>query len=84
MILDLLLELFATIVAGFLSLTPSVSFSAESLLPIAAAVQGVGAANEYFPVHTLGLCLGVVFGLKVLMLGYRLVLFIYHQFWGSS
>lgn len=84
MITDLILELFTSILAGFLSLAPQVSFNAESIASIAGAINGLGAANGYFPVNTLAICLAAVMGLKVIMLGYRLLLFIYHQFWGSS
>jgi len=40
--------------------------------------------NGYFPVVVLGVCLTLVLGLKVALLGWRVVLFIWHQFWGSD
>ena len=71
--------------AGLLNIVPVASIDVSGLTVNASMVAGLaGTLNGYFPLVTLGVCLGVVFALKLFMLGYRLVLFIFHQFWGAS
>lgn len=85
MITAALLVLTLATVTGLLNIAPVASIDVSALAVNASTVAGLGGTlNGYFPVVTLGVCLGIVFGLKVFMLGYRLVLFIFHQFWGAS
>ncbi len=85
MITQLLVGIILGTISGMLSLAPSWQVD---LSPLANAVHDFGhkaaTFNGYFPLITLGLCLAIVFGLKAGMFGWRLILFIYHQFWGSS
>jgi len=53
----------------------SVSFSFGGML---------GSMNGYFPISVLLGCLVLLLSLKVFLLGWRVVLFIYHQFWGAD
>lgn len=85
MITAWLLILFLSTVTGLLNIAPTASIDVGALAANTGTVAALGGTlNGYFPLVTLGVCIGVVFGLKVFMLGYRLVLFIWHQFWGSS
>ena len=70
--------------SGLLGLLPAARLDFSALAGVAAVGDGAAMLNGYFPIATLGLCLALVFGLKIFMLGYRVLLFVYHQFWGSS
>lgn len=56
--------------------------------PFEASAYNVGstmaAIDGYFPVSTILVCLILLVSVKVFLLGFRFVTFIYHQFWGSS
>lgn len=41
-------------------------------------------ADGYFPVLTTIVCAGVVLTVRVGLLAWRVVIFVYHQFWGSN
>jgi hypothetical protein len=85
MITAALIAMFLSTLTGLLNLAPTTSIDVSGLTANVGTVASLaGTLNGYFPLFTLGMCLGVVFGLKVFMFGYRLVLFIWHQFWGSS
>lgn len=43
-----------------------------------------GALDGYAPVAVIGVCLVLLLSLKVFMLGWRLIVFVYHQFWGAE
>lgn len=43
-----------------------------------------GALNGHLPVAVAGVCLVLLLALKVFLLGWRALVFIYHQFWGSQ
>jgi len=80
-----LIALFLSTVTGLLNIAPAATIDVAALATNTGTVAALGGTlNGYFPIATLGVCLGIVFGLKVFMFGYRLVLFIWHQFWGSS
>lgn len=84
MIIVALLGILLATVGGLLNIIPVAAIDVSGLVANVSQVSGLaGTLNGYFPLVTLGMCLGVVLGLKLLMLGYRLVLFVYHQFWGS-
>lgn len=85
MITFALVALFLGTITGMLNIAPTATIDVSSLATNAATISSLaGTLNGYFPLVTLGVCIGIVLGLKVFMLGYRLVLFIFHQFWGSS
>lgn len=72
-------------VSGLLNIVPQATIDVSSLTANASAVAGLaGTLNGYFPLVTLGVCIGIVIALKAFMLLYRVVLFVWHQFWGSS
>jgi hypothetical protein len=80
-----LLVLCLSTLTGLLNIAPVAAIDVSGLAVNVSTVAGLaGTLNGYFPLVTLGVCLGIVFGLKVFMLGYRLVLFVWHQFWGAS
>lgn len=85
MITEALLSLVVATLTGMLNLAPTWTFDMSGISTNAGSIAGlVSAWNGYFPVVTFGTCLGLVFGFKVGMLGWRFILFVYHQFWGSS
>lgn len=85
MITEALLTFMAEAVGAVLGLVPQWEPPTEAL---AASSSSLGAsaarANGYFPVVTLGACLVLVLGFKVFLIVWRLVVFIYHQIWGSD
>lgn len=53
----------------------SVGFSVGSM---------AGALDGYAPVAVIGVSLVLLLSLKVGLFGWRLVVFVYHQFWGAE
>ena len=84
MITELLLLALLPSISGLLGLLPAATLNLSALSNVTSIGAQAAMLNGYFPVGTIGTCLGVVKGLKVFMLGYRALLFIYHQFWGSN
>lgn len=85
MITAWLLGLLLGTLSGMLGLIPGGVLDMSGMVANVSMISSLaGTLNGYFPLVTLGICLGVVLGLKLLMMGWRLVLFVYHQFWGSS
>jgi hypothetical protein len=84
MITELFILAMLPALTGLLSLLPSVILDLTSLQAVGSIGSTAGMLNGYFPVATLGMCMGLVLGLKGFMLGYRVILFVYHQIWGSS
>lgn len=80
MIGEVLFSIFAGLLSGFLSLFPPMAWNLTAATAIGNVAARAGLWNGYFPVQTLALCLGLVLTLRVFMSGYRLVLFVYHQF----
>jgi len=72
-------------VRAVMGLVPVWDPAADPFSSAAFDVGGMaGALNGYVPVALLGLCLVLLLSLKVFMLGWRLIVFIYHQFWGAE
>lgn len=84
MITEFFIDMWAGLTAGFLTLLPAWEADTSSFSQIAAVMAGFGGMNGFFPVATLGICLGLVMGLKLFMLWYRFAFFVYHQIWGSD
>ena len=84
MVTEFIIGMTCGIISGFLDLMPSFTIDMSSLAAAGEAIGRAGALEAYFPVTTLFICFALVLGLKLWMLGYRLVLFVYHQFWGSA
>lgn len=85
MITEALVVFAAEIVTGILSLIPMWEPPDEALVTSGSNLGSSAArANGYFPVSLLGLCLILVLGYKAFLIIWRLIVFIYHQFWGSD
>lgn len=85
MITQGVLSVVLGLVSGLVSLLPQFSVTLDSAAAAAQTTGStVGMLNGYFPVATVGGCLVAVFGFKVFMAAYRVVFFVYHQFWGSD
>jgi hypothetical protein len=80
-IIDSIVGILTAMLTGVLGLAPTwgTGFGAN----ITAGAGDLGAAlafaNAYFPVVTLGACLGVVIGAKFALMGWSLCKFIYAQ-----
>ncbi len=85
MVIEALIDTIVGIVRGLLSLVPMWAPDADALDTGGMTVGSFASAmNGYFPVTVLGVCLGLVFGFKAVLWVWRIAVFIYHQFWGSS
>jgi len=72
-------------VRAVMGLVPQWDPAADPFGSVSSNLAGwVGSMNGYFPVTVLGLCLVLLVSLKVFMLGWRLIVFVYHQFWGAD
>jgi len=85
MIVDALVTFVCASARAVLGLLPTWTVPAT---PFATTSYSLGSmasmGNGYFPVAVLGVCIALVLALKVVLLGWRVVVFIYHQFWGSD
>lgn len=64
---------------------PSWSPPTDALSQQAASIGGMaGVVNGYFPILLLGSCAAVVLAVFLGLRAWRVVVFIYHQFWGSE
>lgn len=80
-----LLVLVVSVVLGTVANLPTYTLPTEAINANAAQVGAwASALNGYAPVAQLGAALLLLVGLKLALLAWQAVLFIYHQFWGSS
>lgn len=79
MIFDLIIGALLALVEGVLSLFPT--FTAPTLAPIGGAIgSALSTAAGWFPVATLGACLAAVFAVRLFMVGFNVVMWVYRQF----
>lgn len=72
-------------VRAVMGLVPQWDPAADPFTSVAFDVGGMaGALNGYAPVALIGMSLVLLLSLKVFLLGWRVVVFIYHQFWGAD
>lgn len=77
MIFDALAGFLLVVVSGVLGLFPAYTLPG-SLSDFSASVGGwVTTANGFFPVTTLGVCIGLVLAARLFVLAVRLVVFVY-------
>jgi hypothetical protein len=77
MILDAIAGLLLGVLNGVLGLFPAYSLP-SSMTDFSASVGSwVGSANGFFPVVTLGVCIGVILAARAFVLAVRLVVFVY-------
>lgn len=85
MITEALVHFVGQSLRAVLGLIPTWNPPVDPFTGSAYAVGGMaGALNGYFPVSTILVCLTLLVGLKVALLGWRLIVFVYHQVWGSD
>lgn len=77
MILDRIISAIVGLVSGVLGLFPSWSFGLDLESTGSTLGQALGVADNYFPVGIVLTCLGVVLGLKVALLVFNAVVFVY-------
>lgn len=85
MITAALFDAGSRILAALFALVPTTNLDTSGF---AAAGATVGAAifgfNDYFPISTFFQALGLVFAVWVVLGGWNAIVWVYHQFWGSS
>ncbi|MDR1188132.1 MAG: hypothetical protein LBK95_11875 [Bifidobacteriaceae bacterium] len=85
MITEFILECLFGLIRGLIALgpsyTPPVADAASQASMVGATASGL---NSYAPVGTLALVLALLVAAKLALMVWQLVVFIYHQFWGSS
>lgn len=79
MILDAIIRFLLAILNGVLGLFPawSLPFSPEDVG--GGIALGVLTANAFFPVSTLGACLGAILALRVVMFGWAICVWAYDK-----
>jgi hypothetical protein len=83
MITDFVVSSFLAAFAALFGLIPAVG-SAPSHGAFDGVAQQVVAFNDIFPLVTLLEVLGIILALEVAIYLWDLILFVYHQFWGSD
>lgn len=85
MITEFLLETVVGIVLGLVQMTPASTVDYSQLHDQSQQVGALASAlNGYTPVAQVGAALVLLVALKLALLAWQGVMFIYHQFWGSS
>lgn len=85
MITEALISAGVGIILGLVSVLPRHDFDAAAMADTFGTVASyAGGLNGYAPVLQLGLAIALLAGLKLALMAWNVVLFIYHQFWGSS
>lgn len=86
MITETLLAVATGLVTWFVSLIPDFGLSLD--LDISGDLQQLGSLaftlDGWFPVTVLVVCLVIVFGVQAAMTVWGFIVWLYHQFWGSS
>lgn len=86
MITEALLSVVVGLVEWIVSITPT--FGVELDLDLAGFFEDVGEnaqrLNGWFPVATLAICIGILLAVQAITTVWGFVLWLYHQFWGSS
>lgn len=85
MIFDAIVRFLGQSVRAVVGLIPSWSPPASDFATSAGQFGALAfRANGYFPVAVLAWCLVLVLALKVFLLAWRVIVFLYHQVWGSD
>lgn len=81
MIIDLIISIVCGLLGAILSALPA--FTLPSFLTStwpADLSAWVGQINGYFPIYTVGLCLGVILGLRALLAVWAIAVWLYERF----
>ena len=85
MIIEALLKIISGIVRGFASMLPTHHVDTAALGETVGQIGAyAGALDGYAPMTQLGLALAFLVTLKLALMAWNVILFIYHQFWGSA
>lgn len=85
MISDAVIRFVGQSIRAIFMLVPTWEPPANDFGQSSASVGAMAAqANGWFPVAVVGWCLVFIFALKVFLLAWRVIVFIYHQVWGSN
>jgi hypothetical protein len=77
-IIEAIVSFFGQSIRAVVGLIPSWSPPTEALASTSSSFGSMAAkGNGYFPVAILGVCLVLIFGLKLALLLWRLVIFVY-------
>jgi hypothetical protein len=78
-ILDLIIKAVVGIFTGILALLPDVTLPSSVTAWSSSIGSGFGAANAFFPLTTLGLCIAAVIAVRLLLSAYSLVVWLYEK-----
>lgn len=85
MVTEAIVSALVGILEGLVSPLPTYTLDTASFNTTAVSVGSIASVlNGYAPIAQVGIGLAVVLGLKLALLTWQVVVFIYHQFWGSN
>lgn len=84
MITDLIIQAFMSGIGTLLGFLPETGPGDIDAQASASAVAFGTTANGFFPVHTIVVVLLALLALEIALLTWDLIVWIYHQFWGSD
>ena len=85
MITDAIITAFFGSINALLSLMPSYVLPTELVVDRTLIIgQYASLSNNIFPLVTIAKIAGLALAIKLLMFGWDFIVYIYHQFWGSS
>jgi hypothetical protein len=79
MIFDSIVTFLVGVLNAVLTLFPAWSLPFDPSALAGNLAAGAANANAWFPVSTLGACIGAIFGLRLVMLGWAVAVFIYDK-----
>lgn len=85
MVVDILLGIVVGLFLGVIAPLPTFTIDTAFLNVQAQQVGAMASAlNGYVPITQIGAALLVLLSLKLALLAWQTIVFIYHQFWGSN
>lgn len=77
MILDAIIGLLVSFLTAVFSLFPAYSLPGSMTALGSSIGSALNGAGQFFPIGTLGICIGAIVGARVFILGWALVVWLY-------
>jgi hypothetical protein len=85
MVVEFLMEMIGGVIRGLVSLLPASPVNPDEVGDSFYSVGGMASAlNGYVPILALAAGITVLIGFRLALLLWQGIMFVYHQFWGSS
>lgn len=79
MIIDAIVGILFGIIKGLLGLLPVLDLPAGLVVSASGLGDGLATANTFFPVTTLGTCIGIVLAVRLFVFGWDFLVWLYEK-----